>query len=614
MTSSFTIIDSLKSPMDKVNENNFCWNLNNMNFNEDLWKRILIPVQIPKYSSLDQLEMESQKVLKTDVDRTRAEEMTEIEREQLEILLKFYCKEHNCPYKQGMNEILAPFILMVRYNLPLNQVYNYFEGFIDHLLPTMFLDKDFRPLKSMFMILRLLLRYHEPRISTFFHDNGIFPEIYATSWFLTAYSSKVGNLEALFLIWEELIIQNDPLHTIYLGVAILGYFKNFILANEGSLIPQTILHLPLNDANYIREIIQKAREIKNKMPFSLHIKLKSYDIFNLDKINYINEELEMQFCLNIMPHEVLMREFPDDKICSCKNNDCDWCKTKEKKVPLIIIDARTQSEHFQGVFPNSIILVPEAYDDHNIIIDFPDQFLEMRGIYHFCLLASKELKGTNFDLKDDNQDEEDDPNIVQNMVQNLFQAFLLKGFQYVSIVNGGYSRCHELAIKNNLPIEGHDKSICQLCTPNKRRISDILTDLMMGRVVRAFSDDKCKTPRMIDIDALRSDPLTSFFACKEYNIKQEKILNDSLCLIVTDISVIVGEIDEVDKEADPYIIKQLKIKNLVKIKSHKKLKNVIKLKFKGADKAFYYFMNSVSDAESCLRSLSRNYAELSMKI
>ena len=54
-------------------------------------------------------DLQNQRVIKTDVLRTKTGYLTETEMHSLELLLTYYCKDTNTSYKQGMNEIFSNF-------------------------------------------------------------------------------------------------------------------------------------------------------------------------------------------------------------------------------------------------------------------------------------------------------------------------------------------------------------------------------------------------------------------------------------------------------------------------------------------------------------------------
>jgi len=128
------------------------------------------------------------RVIKNDCMRTRVGIFDQALKDDLERLLTFYCKREKLSYKQGLNEVAAPFINFRTSHVHISNIYNYLVLFIDKFLPNAFIDKDFLSLQCCFRILNLLLKYHDPSFHTFLNINDCPPEIYATPWFLTLFA------------------------------------------------------------------------------------------------------------------------------------------------------------------------------------------------------------------------------------------------------------------------------------------------------------------------------------------------------------------------------------------------------------------------------------------
>jgi hypothetical protein len=85
-------------------------------------------------------ENKKRRVIRSDCRRTRANVFNEEEIRILEWILTCYCEKQGITYKQGMNEILAPFLILSRKGLSPDDVYSYFTRFIEKLLPSVFKD------------------------------------------------------------------------------------------------------------------------------------------------------------------------------------------------------------------------------------------------------------------------------------------------------------------------------------------------------------------------------------------------------------------------------------------------------------------------------------------
>lgn len=94
----------------------------------------------PEFSVDTELDLENQRVISIDVARTKSDQLTSDEKLTLEKMLTLYCKTERVSYKQGMNEILAPFMMLNRQGVALHLCYLCFKNFIEKFIPTMFLD------------------------------------------------------------------------------------------------------------------------------------------------------------------------------------------------------------------------------------------------------------------------------------------------------------------------------------------------------------------------------------------------------------------------------------------------------------------------------------------
>jgi hypothetical protein len=110
-------------------------------------------------------------------------------REYIEILLTTYCKKNDIKYKQGLNEIMGPFILLKSFvPMTLSKVYNIFSLFVNKYIRNYYHEEEFFSLRSSLGLLKLLLKYHDPAICNLFEYAIITPEMYATPWILTVFA------------------------------------------------------------------------------------------------------------------------------------------------------------------------------------------------------------------------------------------------------------------------------------------------------------------------------------------------------------------------------------------------------------------------------------------
>jgi hypothetical protein len=249
------------------------------------------------------------------------------------------------------------------------------------------------------------------------------------------YATKVSDPELVFLLWEEIIVQNDRLFACYIAVAILDHEQGSLFDLKSAPIPVTLNRFKITEEVQMREIIEKSRNFKKMIPISVSTKLKQYDVFDLNKIESYVEVLKESTCLSILPREIMQLVYPEYKICPCQVK----CESCDISYPVIIIDCRSSEMQLKGHFPNTEFLQEKHY---NTLEAFPAFFENIKGIYHFALM----------DL---------DKN--SSLVMNIAKTFIEQEFPYVSIIEGGYSSCHQLAMLFKLPINNHVPHKCIIC-------------------------------------------------------------------------------------------------------------------------------------------------------
>jgi len=179
-------------------------------------------------------------VIINDSKRTRVRESILIPnfKEILEKVLTFFCRTKNILYKQGLNEIFGPLILMQhkikQFKLP--KIFLFGEVFIDKFLPNYYYEVDFCALKGSLRLLFILLKYHEPSVYNVLDKNEIMPEMYATNWIMTLMSGKL-RLDILFELWNYLLEYDDQLMMHFILVAFIILKRELIINCHKTFLP-----------------------------------------------------------------------------------------------------------------------------------------------------------------------------------------------------------------------------------------------------------------------------------------------------------------------------------------------------------------------------------------
>ncbi|XP_026191352.1 uncharacterized protein LOC34619854 [Cyclospora cayetanensis] len=277
------------------------------------------------------LDEPNQRVIRSDVERTRARLAVFREprtRRLMEQMLTFYCKSQGLKYKQGLNEILAPFLYLQSVSNGFSEVEAYccFSAFVRRFLPAMFCDDDFTALQCAFHHFKLLLLYHDPTLATFLEEHFATPELYVTPWFLTLFSSKV-QLPVLFVLWDRYLLERDSVFFCFLSLAILLCSRTILLRTEVSQLPETLSKLSIRSIPELTNLWQLAKELRSQTPLSFaHIFCASQTGGPEAYVQPLHQ-LESERAFFMLPQEVLNHAYGRASEPLCTSPMCGGCRS-----------------------------------------------------------------------------------------------------------------------------------------------------------------------------------------------------------------------------------------------------------------------------------------------
>lgn len=220
---------------------------------------------------------DEQHVLEADVRRTRAdmEEFRESSwRKALQDILQHFCLMHDVSYKQGLNEVLAPFVWLLPPPIGSRKPYIMFETFLFRYLERYFLVDDSMFLFKSFRYFHLLLLFHDPQLAEHLHQQGFVPELYAPAWLLTLYSRALP-LTHVVRLWDSFLAVDDPSFTFFIGMRLLCHKRDDLLVSQADRIPEIISSLHFSSEQEIDIVLQEALSQYRSTPTSLrrHLRL-----------------------------------------------------------------------------------------------------------------------------------------------------------------------------------------------------------------------------------------------------------------------------------------------------------------------------------------------------
>ena len=375
-------------------------------------------------------ERKDQYLIEVDAKRTRVLESSLVVgfKKLLELILTYYADEKGIKYKQGLNEIFGPLIL-IKYKiekLKLTSIFNFGEAFIDKFLPNYYYETGLCSLKSSISLFILLLKYHEPSLFTRLDSLEIPHELYAANWLLTLRAGKL-NLDILYAFIDKLLGINDPLFIHYILVASIVNYRELLINCETNLLVKFLSNLNINSIEELNNIIKITLDLRNHTSYGFRLLVNKIGFLKAN-----NKNIEKTFekykpesipTMPVYPLEILQQDKNKNVIlCSdpeCKknivfidwennslmeikkekNHICEKCDMNvNKSFNYILLDLRVfppslfknEDDYFELGFVSGMMAIDkEELESEDLDKMLSSHLLSIRGINHIVLMTSK---------------------------------------------------------------------------------------------------------------------------------------------------------------------------------------------------------------------------------
>ena len=420
------------------------------------------------------------RLIKGDVERTRIQESIYMPsfKDYLYQMIIYYVKQNNISYKQGLNEIAGPFVLL-KYKLKLSftRIYKLFVCFIDKFLTNYFLEQEFFSLQSSFGLLNLLLQYHDIELFSRFDYYLIIPNLYATSWILTLFANKC-ELNVIYYLWDKFILFDDNLFPLFFITAYLIINRNKFFNKEYSAVLTELSQMHFDTIKEVNQILDYANEIRDKTPNSFYIladklEINNYNSHNLKNL-YEKYKPDKMIAMPIFTSDIFSITYnnlircPNIKCENFKNIkfnnslECFYCKNRDikNKLPYIILDIRifekelfndelneknniSLNDLYPGFLPKTIRITQEQINSEDYPKNILYNYKNEKDKYHFIIITTdtknffdyenkfyknvnkrKNIRG----VKTKQMKELDIKKVEENVELNNKEYFLLKEF------------------------------------------------------------------------------------------------------------------------------------------------------------------------------------------
>ena len=429
------------------------------------------------------------------------------------------------------------------------------------------------------MITKLIIEYHLPEVSICFKNNDITSDIYITSWYITMFSSKMRDVTLLYMFWLSLIERDDSLYVCYFGVALLQMFRADIQSQDMQSFPNVFKKIMVSNIDVLMILLNDSDKISENTPDTAKMVLKKYNMFSLANTDSFVKILERAMCLMVLPREILQQTYPHDMVCECGNQRL--CHLK--KLSHVLLDCRPVKEQKMGYFPNSHLLGKGAQKSQNKLDDYPKKFMPMRRNTHITLMG--------------NQGEE-----TEILVQQLYASFIKHDFPYISVVDGGYSACHDFAVQHNYPISSHNPKKCLSCNGENKVIIESTLDnfFRLNSLTKKNSVENSPGEDMLKTEKV--------FLCK---LTEDGNINTSdLGLVVTPTQILLYSLSQ------KVVLDVMYINKLLKVTSSKNRKEILNFSFSdgSAKKVFILDLPDINDFMAKVRENFRTVKKMNSNI
>lgn len=324
----------------------------------------------------------NQRVIKADVDRTRSDnpffKQAEV-RLKMEAMLTCWCQQQGVKYKQGLNEVIAPFLCLQKEpegSAPSDdEIFACFTAFLRRFAP-LFESEDFVPLQCTFVFFQRLLLYHYPDLHHFLREQGVSPEMFCMPWFLTVFASKTP-LNVILLLWDRVLNRNEPSFFVFIAVAVVANAQQAVFPAEGGALPEILTSLGLGSCEELERHWTAAEGLFSTTPATFAARLRrtvlgkkgqarssvaresapgnsavgdgEEERVEQEKEKFL-ERLEQEKCFFILPEELVGHCYPP------RSGEVrqPWHPSPENTWRLIILDLRPHQEFEAARLPTAL--------------------------------------------------------------------------------------------------------------------------------------------------------------------------------------------------------------------------------------------------------------------
>eukprot|EP00005_Dracoamoeba_jomungandri_P013553 CAMPEP_0174276142 /NCGR_PEP_ID=MMETSP0439-20130205/60218_1 /TAXON_ID=0 /ORGANISM="Stereomyxa ramosa, Strain Chinc5" /LENGTH=1059 /DNA_ID=CAMNT_0015368331 /DNA_START=3030 /DNA_END=6206 /DNA_ORIENTATION=+ len=351
-------------------------------------------------------------------------------------ILVYYCEQHSIEFCKGLNEILAPFLLI---GLHEEGIYNCFSAFLAKHLPNLANANDTTE-GCLDQLVRLLVLYHDVELCHCLDQKfNLNPRQLTSQWFRTCFAG-ICSIDAILYLWDCLLVVGDPFGHYFFALALFLSKRKEILSAKGRVeIVNLFDDLHISSKKDVIKYLKQAQIYERNTPKSFRHQL--YAVTYHNKVSwieaYLSRKSNLPTCLKVSVSDVVQASF---------------C-TSKRGIKFFVIDCRPEEQFSNGRLPTAYHLPPR------LVLSNPKKFRDL-------LNKLEPLKGLHFALMGPGVTE------TESYLEVVVIQFLEKNFNHISVVKGGYESLHALVFSEDaegLELSDHNPDKCLVCFHSNTR-------------------------------------------------------------------------------------------------------------------------------------------------
>lgn len=355
-----------------------------------VWNLLLLDSSQPQDSAFLENAMQpclEQHVLEADVRRTRAtleEFRSDPYQKAITCILQTFCLRHGVQYKQGMNEILAPFLHLVSPLVETAVTFKLFDAFLFRYSERFVFQDDDEYLFKSFRMFQILLTYHDPQLAIHLESQGFPPELYSPQWFLTLYARSLP-LNAVLRLWDLIIAWDDCAFMFFIGVCLIRRRRHALLLAHTDSIPEILSTMLIHEAE-IDSLVAEAIVLYKSTPrcfcrclrlccvssteltpLPSHARVRSHDHVHDSTL----AAQAVRSCLMMTPQELISTLLP-----------LATDESMQQAMQFVVLDVRSSADVEccgGGTIPRAIRIEPDFLTNPESLDKWMDHFDGTRG-------------------------------------------------------------------------------------------------------------------------------------------------------------------------------------------------------------------------------------------